>query len=82
MQLGEFLDEKLARAKDIKNAETDDISETNEIIETENFETPDKTNSPRYDLPVMPEGYVMDGEVAREFLACKHQHPLKLLSCS
>ena len=32
--LGEFLDEQLARAKDIESVETDDISET------ENFETP------------------------------------------
>ena len=30
--LGEFLDEQLARAKDIESAETDDIFETNEII--------------------------------------------------
>ena len=32
--LGEFFDEQLARGKDIENAETD------EIIETEHFETP------------------------------------------
>ena len=31
--LGEFLDEQLARAKDIKNAETDYISKMDEIIE-------------------------------------------------
>ena len=32
--LGEFLDEELARAKEIEN------TETGEIIETENYETP------------------------------------------
>ena len=63
--LGEFLDEQLARAKEIENAETD------EIIATENFETPIRSSSPRYELPDIPEGYVMDGEVARGFLACK-----------
>ena len=57
-------DEHLARVRTIDYAEDDDISETDEIIETENFETPDKTRSPRYELPVMPEGYVMDGELA------------------
>ena len=65
VSLGEFLDEQLARAKDIENAETDDISEIDEIIETEYFVTPARTSSPRYELSVMPEGYVMDGEVAR-----------------
>ena len=65
MPLGEFLDEQIAKVNDFENAEDDDISKT------ENFETPDKTSSPRYELPVIPEGYVMDGEVARDFLACK-----------
>jgi hypothetical protein len=69
--LGEFLDEQLAGAKDIENAETDDISET------EHFETPAIPSSPRYELPVRPEGYVMDGEVARDFLACKDRDDLK-----
>ena len=69
--LGELLYGHLARVRTIDYAEDDDISETDEIIETENFETPDKTSSPRYELPVMPEGYVMDGEVSRDFLACK-----------
>jgi hypothetical protein len=71
--LGEFLDEQLARAKDIENVETD------EIIETENFETPVRPSSPRYELPIIPEGYVMDGEVARDFLACKDREDLKKL---
>jgi hypothetical protein len=75
--LGEFLDEQLARV----NAETDDISETDEIIETEHFETPIRPSSPRYELPVIPEGYVMDGEVARDFLSCKDRDDLKKLLC-
>jgi hypothetical protein len=79
--LGEFLDEQLARAKDIENAETDDISETDEILETKHFETPARPSSPRYELPVIPEGYVMDGEVARDFLACKDRDDLKKLLC-
>ena len=79
--LGELLDEHLARVRTMDYAEEDDISETDEIIETENFETPDKTSSPRYELPVMPEGYVMDGEVARDFLACKDRDDLKKLLC-
>ena len=68
MPLGELLDEHLARVRTIDYAEDDDISETNEIIETENFETPHTTSSPRYELPVIPEGYIMDEEIARDFL--------------
>ena len=79
MPLGEFLDEQLARAKDIENAKTDDISETDEIIEAEHFETPVKPSSPKYELPVILEGYVMDGEVSRDFLACKDRDDLKKL---
>ena len=75
MPLGEFLDEQLARAKDIENVETD------EIIETKHFETPVRPSSPRYELPDIPEGYVMDGEVARDFLACKDRDDLKKLLC-
>ena len=32
MPLGEFLDEQLARAKDIENVETDEIIETDEVL--------------------------------------------------
>ena len=42
---GEFLDEQIARAKVIENVETD------EIIETENLETPIRPSSPRVELP-------------------------------
>ena len=34
---------------------------------------------PRYELPVVPEGYVMDEETARYFLACNHRYDLKKL---
>ena len=37
--LGELLDKHLARPSTIDYAEDDDISETDEIIDTENFET-------------------------------------------
>jgi len=33
--LGEFLDEPLARAKDIENAETNEITEVDDVFETE-----------------------------------------------
>ena len=57
MPLGEFLDEQLARARE------------NEIIETDNIdESDDEDSPPRYELPVVPEGYVMDEETARDFL--------------
>ena len=55
MPLGEFLDEQLARVRE------------NEIIETDNID--DEDSPPRYELPVVPEGYVMDEETARDFLA-------------
>ena len=47
--LGEFLDEQLARVRE------------NEIIETDNIdESDDEDSPPKYELPVVPEGYVMD----------------------
>ena len=66
--VGEFLDEQLARARE------------NEIIETDNIdESDDEDSPPRYELPVMPEGYVMDEETARDFLACNDRSDLKKL---
>ena len=57
--LGEFLDEQLARARE------------NEIIETDNIDESDDEDSPRrYELPIVPEGYVLDEESARAILAC------------
>ena len=66
--LGEYLDEQLARVRE------------NEIIETDNTdESGDEDSSPRYELPVVPEGYVMDEETARDFLACNDRSDLKKL---
>ena len=67
--LGEFLDEQLARVRE------------NEIIETDNIDESDDEDSPpnKYDLPVVPEGYVMDEAVANEIFACKDRYDLKKL---
>ena len=55
--LGEYLDEQLARVRE------------NEIIETDNIdESDDEDSPPRYELPVVPEGYVMDEETIEIFL--------------
>ena len=57
MPLGEFLDEQIARARE------------KEIIETDNIDESDDEGSPyKYELPVVPEGYVMDEETKRAFL--------------
>ena len=73
--LGEFLDEQLARTKAFANVETD------EELETENLETPIRPSSPRYELPKVPEGYVIDEETTRVFLACNDRDDLKKLLC-
>src|SRR3954462_14400379 len=67
--LGEFLDEQLARARE------------NEIIETDNIEDSDDEDSPpnKYELPVVPEGYVLEEEAARVILACNDRYDLKRL---
>src|SRR5215216_5775445 len=66
--LGEFLDEQLARVRE------------NEIIETDNIdESDDEDSPPRYELPDVPEGYVMDEETARDLFACKDRYDLKKL---
>ena len=36
--LGEFFDEQIARVKEIENVETNEITETDESIETENYD--------------------------------------------
>ena len=66
--LGEFLDEQLARVRE------------DEIIDTDIIEDSDDEGSPpKYELPVVPEGYVMDEETARDFLACNDRYDLKKL---
>ena len=66
--LGEFLDEQLARARE------------NEIIDTYNIDgSDDEDFPPRYEFPVVPEGYVMDEQTARDFLTCSDRSDLKKL---
>ena len=66
--LGEFLDEQLARVRE------NEITETDDIIETKDYDSP-----PRYELPKVPEGYIMDKETARAFFACNDRDDLKKL---
>ena len=61
--LGELLDEQLTRARE------------NEIID----ESDDEGSPPNYELPVVPEGYVMDEVTPRDFLACNDRSALKKL---
>ena len=66
--LGEFLDEQIAKARE------------NEIIETDNIdESDDEDSPPRYEFPIVPEGFVMDEETSRDFLACNDRYDLKKL---
>ena len=65
---GEFLDEQLARIRE------NEITETNDIIENDDYDSP-----PRYELPIVLEGYVMDEETTRDFLACNGRYDLKKL---
>ena len=51
--LGEFLDEQIARV--IQH----DVVESDDELETETLSTPSRTSLPRYELPKVPEGYVM-----------------------
>ena len=69
--LGEFLDEQIARVRQ------HDIVETDDELETENLETPTRTSLPRYELPKVPEGYVMNEETTRDILACKDRDDLE-----
>ena len=66
--LGEFLDEQLARARE------------NEIIENAIIDDSDDGSSLNdYELPVVPEGYVMNEEVARAIFSCNDRYDLKRL---
>src|SRR6187399_2244401 len=64
--LDEFLDEQIAKVRE--SANVDDI-----------YESDDEDSPPRYELPVIPKGYVMDEENARDFLACNDRYDLKKL---
>ena len=69
MPLCEFLDEQIAKAKEFEITETD-----------ENYDSPVMPSSPaRFELSKVIEGYVMEGEIAREFLACNDRDDLKKL---
>ena len=47
----------------------------NEIIE----DSDDEGSPPKYELPVVPEGYVMDEETTRDILACNDRSGLQKL---
>ena len=66
--LGEFLDEQLARVRQNEITKTDDINESD-----------DEDSPPRYELHVVPQGYVMDEETTRDFFACNDREDLKKL---
>ncbi|KAI5012991.1 hypothetical protein ZWY2020_027945 [Hordeum vulgare] len=75
LPLGAFLDARIASVV----AECDDTSETAEIIEVEPAISPVRTSSPRYELRDIPEGYLMEAEIAEDFLACKDSYDLEKL---
>ena len=68
LPLGEILDEQLARVRGNENIEEPIIDDSD-----------DEGSPPRYELPVIPEGYVIDEETARDFLACNDRSDLKKL---
>ena len=71
--LGDFLDEKIARV--IQH----DVVESDDELGTETPETPARTSLPRYELPKVPEGYVMSKEATRYILACNDRDDLEKL---
>ena len=79
--LGEFLDEQLARAKENEITEPVEIIETDEVLETKNYETPIRPSSPRVEMPKIPEGYVIEEEIPRDILACNDRGDLKKFVC-
>ena len=63
-----YLDEQLARVRE------------NEIIEDDIIKDSDDEGSPpKYELTIVPEGYVMYEEAARAILACNDRYDLKKL---
>ena len=73
--LGEFLDKQNARV--IQH----DVVESDDELETESPKTPARTSLPRYELPKVPEGCVMNEETTRDILACKDRDDLEKLLC-
>ena len=66
--LGEFLDKQIARV--IQH----DVVESDDELETETPETPARTSLPRYELPKVPKGYVMNEETTRYILCCRYHY--------
>ncbi|KAI4977395.1 hypothetical protein ZWY2020_057307 [Hordeum vulgare] len=73
--LGVFLDAHIARL----TTNAHDASETADTIEIEPAFAPARFSSPRYEFPDIPEGYVMEGEIAEDFLACKDAYDVEKL---
>ena len=73
--LGVFLDAHIARV----TANARDASEIADAIEIEPAFAPARSSSPRYELPDIPEGYVMEGEIDEDFLACKDAYDAEKL---
>ena len=71
--LGDFLDKQIARVRQ------HDVVESDDEIEIETLETPSRTSFPRYELPEIPEGYVMSEEETRDILACNDRDDLEKL---
>ncbi|KAI4971923.1 hypothetical protein ZWY2020_002837 [Hordeum vulgare] len=69
--LGVFLDAHIARV----TANARDAYDIADTIEIEPAFAPARSSSPRYELPDIPEGYVMEGQIAEDFLAC---HPKRI----
>ena len=68
MPLSEFVDEQLARVRANEVTEIDDINASNY-----------EDSPPRYELPDVPDGNVMDEETATDLFACKDRYGLKKL---
>ncbi|KAI5016276.1 hypothetical protein ZWY2020_006127 [Hordeum vulgare] len=73
--LGVFLDSHIARV----TANACDASDTADTIEIEPAFAPVRSSSPRYELLDIPEGYVMEGEIAEDFLVCKDAYDAEKL---
>ena len=71
--LGEFLEKQIARV--IQH----DVVESDDELETESPKTPTRSSLPRYELPKVPEGYVMSEETTRYILACNDRDDLEKL---
>ena len=73
--LGDFHDKQIARV--IQH----DVVESDDELETETPQTPARTSLPRYELPKVAEGYVMNEETTRDILACRDRDDLEKLLC-